>query len=402
MSKRRLIPIIVAAILGTGAAVLPHYGTSATAAPTTKLIGTAHSCSTAPAPGYATCHAIRRTDVSGPVARPDVASPNIAGYGPSVIRSAYRLPSNTRGAGRTIAIVDAFDDPRAESDLAVYRSQFGLPACTTANGCFRKVNQNGVQGSYPAPHAGWAQEVSLDLDMASAVCPLCHILLVEANSSRFSSLETAVRKAGALGATDISLSWGSSQTDRPDATNSPYHQAGRPIVVSSGDSGFGVQYPAASRWVISVGGTRLTADSSPRGWTERAWSGAGSGCSGSNPNVAPTTFDTGCPNRRAFTDLSAVADPGTGVSVYDSFHDLGWLVFGGTSASAPIIAAALTLLVNPSFAASPQAVYAIGKGAFFDVTTGANGNCSAQQLCHARAGWDGPTGRGTPNFAFTP
>jgi subtilase family serine protease len=241
--------------------------------------------------------------------------------------------------------------------------------------------------------------------MASAICPLCHLLLVETSNNSFANLEAGVREAGTLGATDISLSWGSQNGfEQADAANSPYHQTGRPIFVSSGDSGFGVQYPATSRWVITVGGTHLVPNGTARGWGETVWGsagggqGTGSGCSTVNPAVAPLSFNTGCANR-AETDLSAVADPATGVSVYDSFGESGWLVFGGTSASAPIVAAEMALLDNTS-SVTPQAVYAVTGAAFYDVTSGANGTCSPSQLCTARTGWDGPTGRGSLNFSF--
>jgi subtilase family serine protease len=403
MNQRRILATSLAAIVGLSTALVPVFGTSASAAP--KAPTSARTCPTAPPAGYATCFAIRRTDVAGPIARPGVVPDAVAGYGPADLRSAYKLPSTTRGAGHTVAIVDAFNDPKAESDLATYRSNFGLGACTTANGCFRKVNQTGGT-TYPSNDTGWATEISLDLDMVSAICPLCHILLVETTSNSFANLEAGVREAGVLGATDMSLSWGSQNgTEQADVANSPYHQSGRPIVVSSGDSGFGVSYPATSRWVITAGGTRLQHSSNARGWSESAWGsagggqGAGSGCSQSNPAVAPASFNTGCAGR-AEADLSAVADPNTGVAVYDSFNQPGWAVYGGTSAAAPIIAATAALLPNPSVGASPQAVYAVAAAAFFDVTTGANGTCTPNQLCTARSGWDGPTGRGTPNYSF--
>jgi subtilase family serine protease len=403
MSMRRLVPLAIAAVVGVSTALVPAFGDAAQAAPT--LAPSARSCSATPPAGYATCYALRRTDVSGRLAQPG-AAPNVAGYGPTQLRDAYKLPSTNHGSGHTVAIVDAFDDPNAEADLGVYRSQFGLPACTTANGCFTKVNQNGATSPLPASDAGWSQEISLDLDMASAVCPLCHILLIEANNASFTNLETGVLQAGTLGATVVSLSWGSGKGfEQIDVANSPYHQTGRPIFVSSGDSGYGIQYPATSRYVIAVGGTHLVTNGSARGWTESAWGttnsnhqGTGSGCSSVNPAVAPASFNTGC-SMRAETDVSAVADPATGVAVYDSFGQPGWLVFGGTSAAAPIAASAVALLANVT-TVTPQAVYAVNPLVFFDVTTGANGTCNPMQLCRARVGWDGPTGRGTPNFSF--
>jgi subtilase family serine protease len=292
--------------------------------------------------------------------------------------------------------VDAYDDPTAEADLAVYRSQFGLPACTTANGCFRKADQNGGT-HYPRKNGGWAQEISLDLDMASAICPNCHILLVEASSNSFANLGAAENRAAAMGATVISNSWGGS--DAADSTYGAYfNHPGIAITVSTGDAGYGVEYPASSHYVTAVGGTHLTVGGGTRGWTETAWSGAGSGCSTLNTALSgQASFGTGCSNR-AVADVSAVADPNTGVAVYDStaYQGLsGWLVFGGTSVSAPIIASVYALAGN---AASIDNNYAYAHSSSLnDVTSGSNGTCTTSQWCHARAGWDGPTGLGTPN-----
>jgi subtilase family serine protease len=319
------------------------------------------------------------------------------GYVPADLRSAYKL-STSGGTGQTIAIVDAFDDPNAESDLNQYRAQFGIPACTTANGCFRKVDQNG--GTAPPPSdVGWAEEISLDVDMVSATCPLCHILLVEANSNSFANLGAAVNTAALLGATAISNSYGGS--DASDSTNgSFYNHPGIAVTASSGDGGFGVEYPASSSFVVAVGGTSLRkATGTTRGWTESAWSGAGSGCSAFNTAIpSAASFNTGCA-RRAVADVSAVADPNTGVAVFDSipFQGFsGWLVFGGTSASSPIIASVYGLAGNAATIDANDFPYQHA-GSLFDVTTGSNGTCSPSQLCTARAGWDGPTGLGTPN-----
>src|SRR3954454_762069 len=202
-----------------------------------------------------------------------------AGYGPADLRSAYALPSSG-GAGQTVAIVDAFGDTTAEADMNAYRSNYGLPACTTANGCFKKVNQNGVQGSYPANDQGWALETQLDLEMVSAVCPSCKILLVEATSNLSSSMCAAEDTAARLGATEISNSWGGGESSSETSEDVHFNHPGAAITVSSGDSGFGPEYPAASRFVTAVGGTTLNRGSSARGWSETAWSGSGSGCSG--------------------------------------------------------------------------------------------------------------------------
>jgi len=319
-----------------------------------------------------------------------------SGYGPADLQSAYKLPSATAGSGQTVAIVDAYDDPTAEADLGVYRAQFGLPACTTANGCFKKVNQIGGT-KYPRTNAGWATEISLDLDMVSAICPNCHIVLVEASSASFSNLGKAVNEAATLGVNAISNSYGGS--DISDASAPYYNHPGIAVTASSGDSGFGVQFPASSHYVTAVGGTHLTRASNSRGWTETVWSGAGSRCSTKNSALTgQASFSTGCA-LRAVADVSAVADPNTGVAVYDStaYQGLsGWLVFGGTSVSSPIIASVFALAGNSGGDNNyPYNHYSTSN--FNDVTSGSNGSCSPSQLCTARVGWDGPTGLGTPN-----
>jgi subtilase family serine protease len=379
---RRLVvaAVAVTAVAGGLALAVPV----ANAAPSPQAAGprAARACTAATA-GMAACDAWVRTDIK-PAAAP-------AGYGPADLRSAYQLTSSG-SASQTIAIVDAFDDPNAESDLAVYRSQFGVPACTTANGCFRKVDQNGGT-HYPRRNTGWAEEISLDVDMVSAICPNCHILLVEATTNSFANLGAAVNRAAAMGANAISNSYGGSDTS--DSSAPFYNHPGIAVTASSGDSGFGAQFPASSHFVTAVGGTHLTRGGGTRGWTETVWSGAGSGCSAFNAALpGAASFGTGCANR-AEADVSAVADPNTGVAVYDSFREPGWLVFGGTSVSSPIIAAVFGLAGNES-SIDNNFPYA-HSGSFFDVTSGSNGSCSPAQLCTARAGWDGPTGLGTPN-----
>jgi subtilase family serine protease len=289
--------------------------------------------------------------------------------------------------------VDAYNDPTAESDLGVYRSQFGLPACTTSNGCFRKVSQTGSTTSLPATDAGWATEISLDLDMVSATCPDCKILLVEATSSSFANLGTAVNYAASQGGVvAISNSYGGSDS----AQTSAYNHPGIAITASTGDAGYGVESPASFPDVVAVGGTSLSRASNTRGWTESAWSGAGSGCSTINAKPTWQTSVTQC-SKKANADVSAVADPNTGVSVYDSTSyqgSVGWQVYGGTSASSPIIASVYALSGNTSgYPASYTWAHASGLN---DVTTGSNGSCSPSLWCHAVAGWDGPTGLGTP------
>jgi subtilase family serine protease len=353
------------------------------------------ACATAKA-GQAHCDALVRDDVATSAKTLKAAAAAPSGLSPANLQSAYKLPSSTAGSGQTVAIVDAYDDPTAEADLNVYRSQFGLGACTTANGCFRKVDQNGGT-KYPRTNGGWAQEISLDLDMVSAVCPNCKIVLVEASSNSFANLGTAENTAASL-ANVISNSYGGS--DAPDSTYGQYYNhPGKAITVSSGDSGYGVEYPASSHYVTAVGGTSLRTASNTRGWTETAWSGAGSGCSAYNTALSGQSGLTGC-SRRAVADVSAVADPNTGVAVYDStaYQGLsGWLVFGGTSVAAPIVAGVYGLAGN---AASIDNNYPYAHASsLFDVTSGSNGSCSTTKWCTAGTGWDGPTGLGTPNGA---
>ncbi|MGH3841997.1 MAG: Ig-like domain repeat protein [Pseudonocardiaceae bacterium] len=340
------------------------------------------------------CFAIRQTDTVQPNLAANVV-PN--GFGPADLRSAYNL-TGTGSAAMTVAIIDAFDDPTAESDLATYRSTFGLPPCTTANGCFRKLNQNGQTSPLPRADAGWAGEISLDLDMVSAICPNCHILLVEANSPTIGNLGTAVNTAvsPSLGAKFVSNSYGGSENGFENSYDSSYYNhPGVVITASSGDTGFGVSYPASGKGVTAVGGTSLVRDSSARGWSETVWNGAGSGCSGV---VAKPAFQaglsTGCA-RRAEADVAAVADPQTGVAVYQTYGASGWQIYGGTSVAAPIIASVYALAGDPGASDSPNSYPYAHTSALNDVTTGSNGSCGAP-LCTAGAGYDGPTGLGTP------
>jgi subtilase family serine protease len=389
--RRRIIGIVVS---GVALAMAPFLTAPANAAGATaaKAAPFHHACSSADK-GDASCLALVRSDIakSAKALKADDATPS--GLTPADLQDAYKLPSSSAGSGQTVAIVDAYDAPTAEQDLATYRSQFGLPECSTANGCFKKVDQNGGS-SYPTADPGWAQEISLDVDMVSAVCPNCKIVLVEANSASFEDLGTAVNTAAGM-ANVVSNSYGGS-----DAADSDYGQyydhPGVVMTVSSGDSGYGVEYPASSQYVTAVGGTSLTkGGSSARGWDESAWNGAGSGCSTLNTATSGQSgADTGCTGR-AVADVSAVADPATGVAVYDSTANdgqSGWMVFGGTSVAAPVIGGVYGL-AGGGDNTTPYA----HTDALFDVTSGSNGSCDTSQWCTARAGWDGPTGLGTPN-----
>ncbi|HVV18978.1 MAG TPA: peptidase S8 [Pseudonocardiaceae bacterium] len=334
------------------------------------------------------------------------------GYGAPDLQSAYKVGGLTSG-GRTVAIVDAFDDPTAEADLGVYRKQYALPACTTANGCFKKVNGNGQTSPLPTADAGWAEEESLDLDMVSSICPDCHILLVEAAGADSASLDAAEDSAAAAGAASISNSWGGSEDSTITSDDPHFNHPGVAITASSGDSGYGVSWPASSPYVTAVGGTSLSKASNSRGWTETAWSGAGSGCSAYEAKPG-WQHDSGCA-KRTVADVSAVADPNTGVAVYDtyntcgtsSFCDIlielglvagadGWVQVGGTSASSPIIASVYALAGNSGSVSYGSYPYS-HTSALFDVTSGSNGSCGGSYLCTAGTGYDGPTGLGTPN-----
>ncbi len=399
--------VVTALALAAGSLAAATPGQAATpAAPATHAVPAAktatrpqlkapvrRACAKPTKAGVMSCLSLIRTDVTSYKGIQPALAPS--GFGPSDLQSAYALPSSSAGSGQTVAIVDAYDDPNAESDLATYRSQYGLPACTSASGCFKKVNQTGGT-SLPTADSGWAEEESLDLDMVSAVCPNCRILLVEATSPTMANLGTAVNTAVSLGAKYVSNSYGGGESSSDPTTDTQYfNHPGVAITVSSGDDGYGVEYPAASRYVTAVGGTSLSRNSSARGWGETAWSGAGSGCSAYDAKPSWQT-DTGC-SRRTVADVSAVADPNTGLAVYDTYGVGGWVVVGGTSASSPIIAGVYALGGTPSSGSYPASYPYAHPGSLNDVTSGSNGSCSPSYLCTAGPGYDGPTGLGTPN-----
>ncbi|MER6269695.1 putative Ig domain-containing protein [Streptomyces sp900105755] len=369
-----------------------------------QKVPTKHLCAAVSKPGEVNCFAQRRTDIKQQLASALAAAPS--GLSPSNLHSAYNLPS-TGGSGLTVAVVDAYNDPNAASDLATYRSTYGLSACTVANGCFKQVSQTGSTTSLPTNDSGWAGEEALDIDMVSAVCPNCNIILVEANSATDSDLGTAENEAVALGAKFVSNSWGGSESSSQTSEDTSYFKhPGVAITVSAGDSGYGAEYPATSQYVTAVGGTALSTSSSTRGWTESVWKtssteGTGSGCSAYDSKPSWQT-DTGC-TKRMESDVSAVADPATGVAVYDTYGGSGWAVYGGTSASSPIIAGVYALAGTPGSSDYPAKYPYSHTGNLYDVTSGNNGSCSTSYFCTAGTGYDGPTGWGTPNgtAAFT-
>ncbi|HKT03125.1 MAG TPA: carboxypeptidase regulatory-like domain-containing protein, partial [Rugosimonospora sp.] len=349
----------------------------------------------------ARCFAMVVTPPAGqaaPKRASDAAGPAATALGPADIRAAYHLPDS--GQGQTVAIVDAYGDSHVEADLAAFRAYYGLSPCTSANGCFRRVDQNGGN-NFPVDDRGWGLETSLDVDAVSAACPNCDILLVQSTTPGLDDLGAGVDTAVRLGAKYISNSYGLSIEDSTETAYDHYYDhPGVVVTASSGDTGNQEIWPAANPNVVAVGGTRLTRDASTaRGWTESAWSGGGSGCSPYEPQpVFQAGLATACP-RRAEADLAADADPRSGLAVYDTLGYPGWNQVGGTSLASPLIAAAYALAGPPVAGTYPVSYPYLNQGnGLFDVVTGGNGPCG-NVLCTAGTGWDGPTGLGTPDGA---
>jgi len=345
------------------------------------------------APDDVRCLVLIRDDAASRQFGPD-GNPN--GYGPADLQSAYNF-NPTGGKGVTVAIVDAYDNPNLESDLQIYRAQYGLPVCDSSNGCLTKVNQTGGT-KLPKGDTGWGAEMSLDVDMVSANCPNCKILVVEGTKPSYKDLGIAVATAASLGAATISNSYSGGEF-KTQNQNSPYDQK-RPVMASNGDSGYGVGFPASSLYTYGVGGTSLHRGGSGRGWTETVWRGTGSGCSRIKGKPSWQN-DTGCKNRTV-GDISYDADPGTGVAVYDTYGGGGWQVYGGTSVSSPAIAAMFAAAGNAGKIQDASWIWNPanhGASMIYDITSGSNGNCSPKPayLCTGEVGYDAPTGWGTPN-----
>jgi subtilase family serine protease len=405
--RRVLLLIGLAGIAVLGAVAVPRSQAATTAIPTFRPF-----CTT----GTFRCMSALRTDL--PIVADATASHD--GLGPSDLRAAYSLASAAvnRGKGQTVALVDAYDDPTIESDLNTYRAFYGIPPCTTANGCFEKVNQDGEQGNYPIANPDWEPEIALDTEMVSAICPNCHILLVEANSAdetvatsnpvQHSDLGAAVDTAVNLGATEVSNSYGTAGPE-PDQTffDHYYDHPGVAITASAGDQDYGTVWPAASPFVTAVGGTELVQDpTTARGWSESVWGsllpgtlpdeaqGTGSGCSIWEPKPA-WQHDAGC-SGRTVADVSAVAD---NVAIYDSSPEIGgWGVVAGTSIASPLIASVYALAGNAKSVVYGSYPYS-HQVSFHDITQGSNftPDTLCGYLCTAEPGYDGPTGLGTPN-----
>jgi len=340
---------------------------------------------------------------------PLVTSTTPTGKTPSQIRTAYGFSAiANRGAGQTIAIIDAYDHPNIESDLAVFNTKFGLKPCTTANGCFRKFY---AAGTKPATNAGWALETALDVEWAHALAPDAKIILVEASSDFISALIHAVDVAVQKGATVVSMSWGSDEFSTQKNYDTHFAANGVTFLAASGDDGTGAGWPAASQYIVAVGGTSLFLTTSATWSSERAWLGSGGGRSAYvfAPAYQTTYGITGANGKRALPDVAFNANPNTGFAVYDSVTldgQSGWFQVGGTSAGAPqwasLIAIANSMrraqgkgnIPNPA----NQFIYPVAKAAlttrFHDISTGGNGTCGS--LCTAKAGYDFVTGIGTP------
>jgi len=441
-------------------------------------------CST-PAPGYSGCLGlrlvakrprslrgarafVRASHSASPAAeRIEFKEPWPGSLSPQNVLTAYSLSGVPAPATRqTLALVDAFDDPTIEHDLQVFDEQFVLPACTTTNGCFTKVKmRGGASHTLPPVEPGWAQEIATDVEVAHGLCPSCQILLVEAHSNSNGDLEAAEREAEQLGADEISNSWGGPEqgvsTAEDDAGS--FNHPRTVITAAAGDSGYldwGLEasaergfadYPASSPHVVAVGGTRLRLTAGGAWLQETVWNGDGAGGGGCSTVLSAPAWQqsvadwsaVGCATHRAVADVSADADPYTGVAVYDStsileegVERLGWVTIGGTSVASPIVAATFALAggagtdaegkpvdypaqtLYEHLAASPASLHDVVSGSNgacgqeFNGATGESGcsiaeedaSCSATLICLAGTGYDGPTGVGTPNgiVAFTP
>jgi subtilase family serine protease len=359
--------------------------------------------------------------------RAAAAAATPSGLGAQDLQSAYKIdPSRTATSKPTVAIIDAYGYSTLEADLAVYRSQYGLPPCTVASGCLKIVNQRGATTplpSNPPAEDDWRVETALDIDMVSAACPLCNILVIQADDPQGTGLLIAQNTAADLGATVISDSWGGIEqsADIVAQLEAFFEHPGIAIFVAAGDDGFndqlstlgtGPSYPGTSAHVIAVGATRLVRDTTTaRGWRETTWApvpgnpAQGAGGSACSLVVDKPAYQTASPcAKKATTDIAAVGDPASGVAVYTSAaaNMGGWITLGGTSASAPFVAAIFAATGNGN--QSSGAFIAANTSKLYDVTSGTNGTCAGKTLlCTAAVGWDGPTGFGTPNAtAFMP
>ena len=395
---------------------LPCAVSAAPGKPTCEILSSAPAARLAPGPAPGPTH-LARPRASAAASACTASSTTPPGYDPAQLQDAYRLSSATSGSGTLVAVVAPYTDPTAQSDLCTYRAQYGLPACPAApynnpaNGCFTEVTE---LGSAPAENVSWALQTSAQLDMISATCPNCRILLVETDSASIADLGAGVKTAVSMGADVVTLGVATGETSADTSYDSEFFDhPGVVITAAAGDDGYGVSYPAASPDVIAVGGTTLTpaggsCAASARGWCESVWNdlsapsggATGSGCSAYEPKPS-WQADTSCA-LRTDDDLSADADPDTGVAVYDSSGENGWQPgtgIGGTAVAAAIVAGAYAL-DGPSSGSPASFPYSHATAdSINDLTSGndlAPGTtCSPAYLCTAGPGYDGPTGLGS-------
>jgi hypothetical protein len=411
-ARTHLPDIDVASPAGTGGSAgsatfsIPMPGPSSLAAQGPAAAGPAGS------PGVSTVSATVAGDAGGAVPllspRPMGHGPGgggsggggtPAGYSPPQVRHAYGFDQLANdGTGQTIAIVDAYDDPNITSDLNKFSTQFSLPTTTSGSFTFTKAY---AQGSQPVGNTGWGQEISLDVEWAHAIAPHANILLVEAASNSYANLLGAVDYAVSQGAHVVSMSWGGGDSSGESSFDSHFNVPGVTFLASSGDSGGQVIYPSASPYVVSVGGTHLPLDGNGNLTSaETAWSSGGGGASSYEAEPGYQVSYGISLGGRGTPDVSYNADPYTGVAVYDSYGNYGWMVIGGTSAGAPQWAALVALAdqsrstplsssnltTSPEYQAATGSVYASN---YRDITSGSNGYL-------AGAGYDLATGLGSP------
>lgn len=339
--------------------------------------------------------------------KPRASTATVSGLTPALARHAYGFDTiANQGDGMVVAIVDAYDDPKIEADLGVFSNAFSLPACTSSNGCFTKVY---ARGTRPKTDSGWALEMSLDVEWVHAIAPKAKIMLVEAASASFSDLLAAVDVAVKHGVSVVSMSFGGSEFGSETGFDSHFNVAGVTFVASSGDSGTGTEYPAASPYVVAVGGTTLSIDTYGNYVGEAAWSGSGGGVSSVEAEPAGQAgWPVPVAGKRGVPDVSYDANPSSGFAVYDSVTyqgQAGWFQVGGTSAGAPQWSALVTIANSLRATAGKSrlsgtydSLYTVGKTAYgsdyHDVTTGSNGSCGS--VCSAAGGYDYVTGLGSP------
>lgn len=323
----------------------------------------------------------------------------VVGLTPQDIWKAYgfdRIPN--KGAGQTIGIVNSFDHPFIEQDLAIFNNQFGLPPCTTKNRCFRKIYADNKK---PPTNALWALEIALDVEWAHAIAPEAQILLVEASDDQLSSLLRAVDVAIQKGASVVSMSWGLGEIPNELIYDNHFVGNDATFFAASGDTGHGTMYPAASPYVMGVGGTTLALDKDGN-YSETAWQGSGGGLSSLEPEPVyqiayPIPRDPLF--KRGLPDVAYIGDPNTGVAVYDSIPLLGsagWWEIGGTSVGSPQWAA-LVAIAN-SLRASDGKIPLTGKqGVLYDASKDKPSNFNdIVKGSRATPGYDYSTGLGTP------